>query len=156
MRETDIKVRVGRLIQKQREALQKEIELYTQKRDDTEEVYGFGGAYTRQQAAIEKREKQLQELDDFEAQLKHAEKHQEVAMYIFGCRSCGSITMVSGQPFSDWHECPVCRSMVNLPSLKAKTFRIADTGEGWMEQLKELAKEGGNADTDAVQAGGDG
>lgn len=48
MRETDIKVRVGRLIQKQREALQKEIELYTQKRDGTEEVYGFGGAYARQ------------------------------------------------------------------------------------------------------------
>ncbi len=146
----DIKGRVGRLIKKQREKLQKEIELYTEKRGDTEEVYGFGGAYARQQAAIEKRERQLQELDDFEAQLKHTEKHQEVTMYIFGCHSCGSVTMVSGQPFSDWHECPVCRSMVNLPSLKAKTFRIADTGEGWMEQLKALAKEGGNADTDAM------
>ena len=145
----DTKGRVGRLIQKQREKLQEEIERYTEKRDGTEEAYGFGGAYSRQQAAIEKRERQLQELDDFEAQLKHTEKHQEVTMYIFGCHSCGSVTMVSGQPFSDWHECPVCRSMVNLPSLKAKTFRIADTGEGWMEQLKALAKEGGNADTDA-------
>lgn len=146
----DIKGRVGRLIQKQREKLQEEIGLYTQKRDDTEEIYGCGGAYCRQQAAIEKREKQLQELDDFEAQLRHTEKHQEVTMYIFGCRSCGSITMVSRQPFSDWHECPVCRSMVNLPSLKAKTFRIADTGEGWMDHLKELAIEGRNEGTDAM------
>lgn len=84
--------------------------------------------------------KGIQSLDDFEAQLKYTAKHQEVTMYIFGCSSCGSITMVNRQPFDEWHECPVCRNMINLPSLKSKAFKIVDTGEGWMEQLKELAK----------------
>lgn len=141
MRAMDIKERVGRIIQQQRKTLQGEIELYKEKLRDTESYWGCGGAYNRQQAAIDKREAQLEELDDFEMQLKHTAKHQEVTMYIFGCSSCKSITMVNRQPFDDWHECPVCRSMINLPTLKSKEFKIVDTGEAWMEQLKELAKE---------------
>lgn len=65
-----------------------------------------------------------------------------VRMWIFGCRSCGSITMVNRQPFDDWHECPVCRQMVHLNSLPSKEFEIVDTGETWQEQIKRAAEEG--------------
>lgn len=142
MRAMDIKERVGRIIQQKRETLEKEIELYRKKLNETESYWGCGGAYSRQQAAIEKREMQMEELDDFEMQLKKAEKHQEVLMYVFGCSNCKSITLVNRQPFSDWHECPVCRHMINLPNLKSKKIRIADSGEDWMQQLKQMAEEG--------------
>lgn len=65
-----------------------------------------------------------------------------MGMWIFGCRSCGSITMVNRQPFDDWHECPVCRQMVHLNSLPSKEFEIVDTGETWQEQIKRAAEEG--------------
>lgn len=91
---------------------------------------------------IERRKKQLDELDDFAMQLNRAKKHETVRMWIFGCRSCGSITMVNRQPFDDWHECPVCRQMVHLNSLPSKEFEIVDTGETWQEQIKRAAEEG--------------
>lgn len=91
---------------------------------------------------VERRKKQLDELDDFAMQLNRAKKHETVRMWIFGCRSCGSITMVNRQPFDDWHECPVCRQMVHLNSLPSKEFEIVDTGETWQEQIKRAAEEG--------------
>lgn len=142
MRAMNIKDRVQAIIQHQRLTLQEEIDTYRKKMYDTESYWGFGGPYRRQEAAAEKREAQLKELDDFEEQLKHAKKHQDVRMYIFGCRSCGSITMTSRPPFDDWHECPVCRKMVHLRQLPSTDFQIADTGEAWMEQLRKLAQEG--------------
>lgn len=141
MRAMNIKDRVAAIIQQQRRTLQAEIEMYRQKLYETESYWGCNGPYRRQEAAIEKREKQLEELDDFEMQLKRVEKHQNVSMYIFGCRSCGSITMVSQQPFDKWHECPVCRNMVYLEKLNLTDFQIVDTGTRWMQQLRELAKE---------------
>ena len=108
----------------------------------TMEYWGCGGPYNRQEEAIERRKKQLDELDDFAMQLNRAKKHETVRMWIFGCRSCGSITMVNRQPFDDWHECPACRQMVHLNSLPSKEFEIVDTGETWQEQIKRVAEEG--------------
>lgn len=141
MRAMNIKDRVAAIIRQQRQTLMQEIELYRQKLYDTESYWGLGGPYKRQEAAIEKREKQLEELEDFEMQLKHAKKHQNVRMYVFGCRHCGSITMTSRQPFDDWHECPVCRQMIHLKKLPDTNFQIVDTGEIWMEQLRKVAQE---------------
>lgn len=140
MRAMNIKDRVAAIIRRQQQTLQDEIEMYRRKLRETESYWGCGGPYNRQEAAIEKREKQLEELNDFEMQLKYVEKHQDVHMYIFGCKHCGSITMVNQQPFDDWHECPVCRNMVYLKNLKPTNFRIVDTGENWMKQLRKLAQ----------------
>lgn len=142
MKAMNIKDRVQAIIQRQRLTLQEEIDTYRKKMYDTESYWGFGGPYSRQEAAAERREAQLKELDDFEEQLKHVKKHQNVSMYIFGCRNCGSITMTSVQPFDDWHECPACRQMVHLRQLPSTDFQIIDTGEVWMEQLRKLAQEG--------------
>lgn len=141
MRAMNIRDRVAAIIQQQRQTLQGEIKEYRAKLYDTESYWGCGGPYHRQETAIERREKQLEELNDFEEQLRNAKKHQNVSMYIFGCRNCGSITMTSRQPFDDWHECPVCRNMVHLQKLPSIEFQIADTGEAWMEQLRKLTQE---------------
>ena len=121
---------------------EREIEEFEEKLRGTMEYWGCGGPYNRQEEAIERRKKQLDELDDFAMQLNRAKKHETVRMWIFGCRSCGSITMVNRQPFDDWHECPVCRQMVHLNSLPSKEFEIVDTGETWQEQIKRAAEEG--------------
>ena len=141
MRAMNIKDRVNAIIEHQREVLRGEIEEFEKKLRGTMEYWGCGGPYNRQEEAIERRKKQLDELDDFAMQLNRAKKHETVRMWIFGCRSCGSITMVNRQPFDDWHECPVCRQMVHLNSLPSKEFEIVDTGETWQEQIKRAAEE---------------
>lgn len=141
MRAMNIKDRVQAIIQQQRQTLQREIETYREKMQDTESYWGYGGPYRRQEAAVERREAQLEELDDFEVQLKNAKRHQNVRMYVFGCKNCGSITMTDRHPFDDWHECPVCRQMVYLKSLPETNFQIVNTGERWMDQLRKLAQE---------------
>ena len=141
MRAMNIKDRVASIIEHQRKVLQNEIQEYQQKLEDTMSFWGCGGPYRRQEAAIERREKQLEELDDFEMQLRRTQKHQDVRMYIFGCKSCGSITMVNRQPFDEWHECPVCRQMIHLNKLKDTQFQIVDTGEVWQQQIRKIAEE---------------
>ena len=66
MRAMNIKDRVASIIEHQRKVLQDEIQEYQQKLEDTMSFWGCGGPYRRQEAAIERREKQLEELDDFE------------------------------------------------------------------------------------------
>lgn len=129
MRAMNIKDRVNTIIEHQREVLRGEIEEFEEKLRGTMEYWGCGGPYNRQEEAIERRKKQLDELDDFAMQLNRAKKHETVRMWIFGCRSCGSITMVNRQPFDDWHECPVCRQMVHLNSLPSKEFEMLKAHE---------------------------
>lgn len=137
----DINDKISEIIERQRKSLKKEIIKYQENLHGTIQVYGCGGAYNRQEAAIQKREKQLEELDDFERQLRKAKKCQEVRMYIFGCRNCGGITMVDRKPFNEWHECPVCRKMIYIDNLKSTRFQIVDTGEAWQEQIRKITEE---------------
>ena len=140
MRGINLKDRIQKVIDQRRKQLIKERDEYERKMYDTESYYGLGGAYRRQEAARDKREEQLNELDDFEKQLKNTTRHFETTVYFFGCSKCGAVCMTTKQPFDDWHECPTCRQMINLHNVKSKTIRIADDGTAWLEILKE-AKE---------------
>ena len=138
--EKDIREQLQEKINKKRKKLERESELYREKMYDTQAFYGFGGPYVRQEAALERREQQLEELKDFENQLQNVKKHKKVRMYVFGCQSCRSTTMVTQQPFDDWHECPVCRNMIYLTKLKSVEVEIVENGSGWQEMLKESLK----------------
>lgn len=137
----NIKERINNIILRQRKKIEKEIEIYEEKLHETLSYYGVGGPYRRQEAAIEKRQEQLEELDDFKEQLNRAKKHQNVRMYVFACRECGGITLVSKKPFTEWHECPVCRTMIYLSDLPNKSFQIVDSGEAWIESLERITEE---------------
>lgn len=128
------------LIQRHRERLEKEIAAYERKLRDTMSYYGCGGPYRRQEEAIEKREAQLDKLNDFEKQLYRMKEHEKVSMWVFTCRNCGSVTMVSRQPFDDWHECPVCRGMIHLDHLPSTSFEIVNEKKGWQQILKEATE----------------
>lgn len=107
---------------------------------DTESYYGFNGPYMRQEAARDRRQEQLNELDDFEEQLRSTTKHIEVEAYFFGCHSCGCVCFTTKDPFSDWHECPTCRKMIKLDHIPRRKMKIADEGHVWQEALREAAE----------------
>lgn len=137
MRKMEIKARVQQVIRQRRAQLEKEVKLYEEKMHDTESVFGFGGAYRRQEEARDRRQQQLYELDDFEEQLRSVTKHIEVDLYFFGCRSCGAVCFTTREPFSDWHECPTCRQMINLNQCSSRRVKIVDEGAMWQDALKE-------------------
>lgn len=77
MRGMNLKDRIQKVIDQRRTQLIKERDEYERKMHDTVSYYGLGGAYRRQEAARDKREEQLNELDDFEKQLKNTTRHFE-------------------------------------------------------------------------------
>ena len=139
----DIKNQIQRIIDKRRQKLTKERDEYEAKMRDTESYYGFGGPYMRQEAARDKRDKQLEELEDFEKQLKATTRHIETKLYVFGCRECGTVTLTTKQPLDAWHECPSCRQMIYLDKIKPQKILIAENEECWQEMLKESLEEAG-------------
>ena len=140
----NIKNQIQRIINKRKQKLVKEIDEYETKMRDTVSYYGFGGPYCRQEAAKERREQELEEIEDFERQLQKATKHIKATVYAFGCEKCGAVCMTTKVPFDDWHECPTCRQMINLRDVSSHTIEIAeDTAEAWQEMLKESLEEAG-------------
>lgn len=137
MRTISIRDKIQKVVDKEKERLTRERDMYRKKMDDTETCYGFGGPYRRQEMACERREAQLEELEEFEDQLKKATKHIKADVYVFGCRRCGAVCMTTKEPFDDWHECPTCRGMVHLQNVPRKTIRIAGDGTGWQDMLKK-------------------
>ena len=138
----DIKNQIQRIIDKRKQKLTKEIDEYEAKMRDTESYYGFGGPYYRQEAAKERREQELEEIEDFERQLRKATKHIKATVYAFGCGKCGAVCMTTRTPFDDWHECPTCRQMIYLRNVSPRTIEIVeDTAEAWQEMLKESLEE---------------
>ena len=140
----NIKNQIQRIIDKRKQKLTKEIDEYEAKMRETESYYGFGGPYYRQEAAKERREQELEEIEDFERQLRKATKHIKATVYAFGCGKCGAVCMTTRTPFDDWHECPTCRQMIYLRNVSPHTIEIAeDTAEAWQEMLKESLEEAG-------------
>lgn len=137
----NLKDRIQLIIDQRRQQLEKERKEYYDKMHDTMQYYGCGGAYRRQEAAMQKREEQLEELDDFEKQLRRTTRHIEADIYVFGCQNCGAVTMTTRNPFDDWHECPTCRHMVYLQKVPRRTIRIAEDGGAWEEMLKTALNE---------------
>lgn len=91
----DLKDRIQKVIDQRRATLLKERDKYEEKMRDTMSFYGVGGAYRRQEVARDKREEQLNELNDFEKQLKSTTKHFEADVYFFGCNKCGAVCMTT-------------------------------------------------------------
>lgn len=140
----DIKNRIQRIIDKRKQKLIKEIDEYETKMRETGSYYGFGGPYYRQEAAKERREQELEELKDFERQLRKATKHIKTTVYAFGCGKCGAVCMTTKALFDGWHECPTCRQMIKLRNVSSHTIEIAeDSTEAWQEMLKDSLEEAG-------------
>ena len=129
------------VIAERRQKLQAEIELYEQKMYETMECYGFGGAYYRQEAAAEKRKKQIEELDNFEYQMNHTVKFEEITVYPLYCNGCGTVIMCSTQPIGEWHECPCCKKMIYENTFRSKALKVAHDGHSFMRAFKEELRE---------------
>lgn len=98
--------------------LQKEIEKLRWAQHDNEFVYGLGGSYRRKENAIKKREKEIEELKAFKLQSVKPLNITEVLLYTMYCTDCKTTFYVPNTglgriPTEGWHECPVCRKMIN-------------------------------------------
>lgn len=139
-----IKELISQILTDRKEQLRKEIGIFEEKMHDTSSYYGTGGAYRRQEKAKEDREAQLEELEEFEYQLKHTKPVKKLTVYAFGCHKCGSACMSTSKPFDSWHECPVCRQMVflqDVPSMELEVTESCQIGQWLRRIIWEVDKE---------------
>ncbi len=137
MKRQTIKARVEQIIEERRKQLQKEITGWKRKLRDTEEYWGMNGPYRRQEEALERREKELKELEEYARQLGKYIPFKEVSMYGLYCRDCGNVTLslnISGE----WTECPSCKKMIYDNNPQRKTFKIEDDGQYWLRAFYEV------------------
>ena len=128
------------IIAERRQKLNAEIELYEQKMSDTEQYWGLGGAYRRQEAAADKRREQLEELDRFEYQMNHTVNFEEITVYPLYCRHCSTAIMCSAYPKGEWHECPCCKQMIYENAFRKKELKVAHDGHSFMQAFKQEMK----------------
>lgn len=136
MKRQTIKARVEQIIEERRKQLQKEIADWNRKLRDTEEYWGMGGPYMRQEEALERRKKELAELEEYARQLGKFIPFKEVNMYGLHCRNCGNVILslnISGE----WSECPSCKKMIYDNNPQWKTFKIEDDGQYWLRAFNE-------------------
>jgi formylmethanofuran dehydrogenase subunit E len=86
-------------------------EIRKQQRED-EFIYGFGGAYSRREKAINKREREIINLKEFEKQIKKPVIATEIIFSAVYCKECHSEILTKGIIREGWHECPVCQKMI--------------------------------------------
>lgn len=141
MKRQSITERVRGILKARKEQLEKEIKYWRHKMNDTESFWGMGGPYRRQEQALEAREAELEELEEFERQLGRYIPKKEISMYGLYCRNCGTITLISTQPTREWHECPACKKMIYENNPERKTFRIEDEGQLWLKAFEERKRE---------------
>lgn len=135
MKRQPIQARVGQIIDDRREQLQKEIDYWKDKLRDTEEYWGFNGPYSQQEKALERRKKELKDLEEYARQLEKYTPTKEVSMYVFYCRECYNVFMSNYTPKGEWHECPCCKKMVYDNNPRRITFRVEDDGQRWLGTL---------------------
>ena len=100
------------------------LEIRKRQRED-EFIYGFGGAYSRRENAIKKREKEINELKEFKRQIKKPIVATETTFSVLYCKECHNEIFTKGSIQEEWHECPVCRKMIYGRATK-KVMRIID------------------------------
>lgn len=137
MKRQTIQARVGQIIEDRRAQLQKEIAEWEDKLRGTEEYWGWNGPYLRQEKALEKRTKELDELEEFARQLGKYTPYKEVGLYFLHCRNCGNVFMSNYSPTREWHECPCCKKMVYDNNPRRTVFRVEDDGQPWLSALQE-------------------
>ena len=118
MKRQNIQARVGQIIEDRRAQLQKEIAEWEDK-------------------ALEKRKKELDELEEFARQLGKYTPYKEVGLYFLHCRNCGNVFMSNYSPTREWHECPCCKKMVYDNNPRRTVFRVEDDGQPWLSALQE-------------------
>lgn len=137
MKRQPIHKRVNQIIEDRRTQLLKEIDQWEDKLRGTEEFWGMNGPYMQQEAALERRKKELYELEEYARQLGKYIPLKEVTVTALFCRDCGNLILSNQSPTGDWTECPCCKHMIYCNNPPRKTFRIEEDGQDWLEAFKE-------------------
>lgn len=114
----EIRRRIKRVIQIERDITKKERDKFIQKRSDNESWYGLGGPYDRYTKCIEAREHHLDELDVLEQQSGHGLVMTEtLRLYPWACPTCQSVIYLETSKSnyggdSEIVDCPVCHRTI--------------------------------------------
>lgn len=109
MRVKPIKELILGIIEDRKRKLNAEIEDLRRRQREDEYVFGCGGAYRRKEAAIARREEQLEELEYTRMQVKGLVELKEEFYYKLYCKECGNTFTSKQKPSGDYHECPACK-----------------------------------------------
>lgn len=117
----ELKNRIDRRITR----LNTEITDICQRQKADEIIYGIGGAYRRKEMAIQKRMKEIDELQEFIKQLNEPIITEEIIYTTLYCKECHSEILSWKRLTGNWHECPVCRKMIyrNIGKQKIKMVK---------------------------------
>lgn len=139
MKRQGIRDLIRSIIADRRRQIVAEIDDWSKKINGTMFYYGCGGPYERQLAAREKREKELEDLNEFEHQIDHLVDLDRIKTFSWYCRECGAVTMTTKMPGGDWHECGSCRRMINKANVLERHLEVTRTCDfgALMRRLKE-------------------
>ena len=134
-----VRQRIKGIITDNIKALDKEIEEFEQKLEDTQSFYGYdGGAYYRQEQALGRRLRDKEALEDLlNDSNRITVKTTELRLNYFTCRNCGSIVFTTATVPRGYHECPVCGHQVYSDSSYKASLEVAETAKSFLQNVKE-------------------
>lgn len=106
--------------------LKDEIKVSKEKQWEAEDLYGFGGSYIRREHAVEKREKEIERLEQFVNQIRLPIITTEMRYSVLYCNHCHSEILTQGNIYGEWHECPVCKKMILGNLYRKSIFLVAE------------------------------
>ena len=109
---------VQKVLDNRKKILREEVAFYENLAMSNVSYWGYGGPVARQEAAAEKRRKEIEIVEQFEKALRHFEPLENIKVYSWYCRECGSLTMTTRYPSGEWHECGSCRKMIHKATLQ--------------------------------------
>lgn len=117
--------KLAALLEKEQNRIEREIEIFEHKLRDTMSYYGIGGPYSRQEAALDYRRKERQQIEHLKKQLEGSCRIEEEQFYSVTCGECGNVLLSKGITDEQYFECPSCRYMIHRSRAENKTIKIA-------------------------------
>lgn len=129
----EIKRRIHRVIEIERDITQREIDDFETKMHDNDFVYGLGGFHDRYEKCIEKRQAHLDELEAIDKQAGSALLTETLVLYPFWCPTCQLEILLRGSQCrntleGDVIDCPIC-SRTLWRSARSKHWEIVKGSE---------------------------
>lgn len=113
MKRLPLKDLIEKILNERKSVLKQEAEYYQAQAHANSSYWGYGGPVRRQEKAAESRMKEIEEIEQLEAQLRRAVTLKAVPVYAWHCRECGAMTLTTRYPSGEWHECGSCRKMIH-------------------------------------------
>ena len=137
-----VRQRIKGIITDNINVLDKEIEEFEHKLEDTQEYYGFNGPYYRQEQALGKRLRDKEALEDLlNDSNKITVRTADLRLNYLTCKHCGAIVFTTEAVPRGYHECPVCGHQIYSDSSYKAVLEVTESTNSFLKQIKEKLTE---------------